>query len=106
MSKRILMVLTNHASVEGTSISTGYYLPEAAHPYARFKKAGFMVDFGSPKGGMTTITPDSIDLNDEENKAFHDNADIRSLTENSKPLSDFNGADYDVVFFVGGFGVM
>lgn len=30
---------------------TGWYLPEVAHPYFEFRKAGFDVDFASPKGG-------------------------------------------------------
>jgi len=105
-SKKVLMVLTNHAKIEGTDKDTGYYLPEAAHPYTRFIKAGFEVHWASPSGGMTTLTPASIDLNDEENKAFYEDASIRSQTENTKPLSEFNGSDYDIVFFVGGFGTM
>lgn len=35
---RVLMVLSNHAAIEGTDISTGWYLPECAHPYNRFSK--------------------------------------------------------------------
>lgn len=67
-AKKVLMVLTNHAQIEGTDITTGYYLPEAAHPYSRFKRAGFDVLWASPNGGKTVITPASIDLNDEENR--------------------------------------
>eukprot|EP01033_Poteriospumella_lacustris_P021821 gene21821-16283_t len=38
MTKRVLMVLTNHGEVDGTEVKTGWYLPECAHPYARFAK--------------------------------------------------------------------
>lgn len=141
-AKKVLMVLTNHSQIAGTDIATGYYLPEAAHPYMRFKKAGFEVQWASPSGGNTVITPASIDLNDEENKvmyttvalfaafhcfasplpqyplptpgsllcrepqAFFEDAALRADTENTKPLSEFRGDDFDIVFFVGGFGVM
>lgn len=64
------MVLTNHSKIEGTDIDTGFYLPEASHPYFRFKSAGYEIQFSSPRGGNTVITPASIDLNDEENKVY------------------------------------
>jgi len=38
--------------------------------------------------------------------AFWNNEATRKLTENTPALSAFNGASFDCVFFVGGFGVM
>jgi hypothetical protein len=38
--------------------------------------------------------------------AFWKNEATRSLTMNTPALSSFNGASFDCVFFVGGFGVM
>lgn len=105
-AKRVLMVLTNHSKIEGTDIATGFFLPEAAHPYYRFKKAGFDIQFASPTGGSTTVAPSSINLEDAENKAFYEDPDIRAQTENTKPLAEFNGNDFDIVFYVGGFGTM
>lgn len=89
-----------------TSNEKGFYLPEIAHPYFRFIAAGFDVDICSIEGGLPTVTPASIDLNDIENKRFFETPAIKSLTENTKPLSAFNTADYDAIFFVGGYGVM
>lgn len=103
---KCLMVLTNHGKVEGTDVDTGYYLPEVAHPYYRFKEAGFEVQFASPSGGATTITPASIDLDDAQNKAFYEDAELRAQADNTKACAEFNGSDFDVVFFVGGFGTM
>jgi putative intracellular protease/amidase len=40
---KILAVLTSHEK--------GYYLPEIAHPYSRFIKAGFEVTICSIEGG-------------------------------------------------------
>jgi putative intracellular protease/amidase len=104
--KKVLLVLTSHAKIDGTEIATGWYLPELSHPYFRFKKEGYLIDFASINGGTTTVSPSSLDMNDEENKLFWENPETRSLTENTKSLSEFDGKSYDVVFFVGGFGTM
>ena len=48
---RVLTVVTSHADLGKTGKKTGWYLPEVAHPYDVFTKAGFEVDFMSPKGG-------------------------------------------------------
>jgi putative intracellular protease/amidase len=82
------------------------YLPECAHPYFRFARAGFSVEFASPHGGLTHVSTSSLDLSDAENKEFWENPALRSLTENTKPLSECSASDYDIIFFVGGFGVM
>mmetsp|Transcript_9312 Transcript_9312/g.14027 ORF Transcript_9312/g.14027 Transcript_9312/m.14027 type:complete len:231 (+) Transcript_9312:77-769(+) len=106
MTKSVLLVLTNHGVVEGTDVATGWYLPECAHPYFRFKDANYDISFCSVSGGDTTVSPSSLDMTDEENKSFWENAETKSLTENTKPLSDFDGSKFDCVFFVGGFGTM
>jgi len=95
---KVLCVLTSHEK--------GFYLPEIAHPFFRFKKAGFDIKLCSINGGHPTLTPASIDLTDEENKAFYENKAIKSLTEDTLPLSSFSASDFDMVFFVGGFGTM
>ena len=38
-NKHILMVLTSHFKLGDTETETGWYLPEAAHPYHVFKDA-------------------------------------------------------------------
>jgi len=105
MPKRVLMVLTNHGTIEGTDKSTGWYLPEAAHPYARFHKAGYHIEFASIKGGACPVTPSSVDLNDQENREFWEGSG-KGFTENTKVLSTVKPLDYDLIFFVGGFGTM
>lgn len=104
--KSILMVLTNHGVIEGTDTPTGWYLPEMAHPFFKFKGAGFHIDVCSVAGGDTTCTPASIDLSDEQNKQFWETPELRALTQDTAPLSSFEAAKYACVFFVGGFGTM
>lgn len=103
-AKKVLMVLTSHAAADDKA--TGWYLPECAHPYFRFKKAGMEISFASIDGGNTTVSPSSLDMTDVENKEFWENPETKGLTQNTSKLSDFKGSDFDIVFFVGGFGVM
>ena len=100
------MVLTNHGIVDGTEAVTGWYLPEMAHPFFKFKGAGFHVDVCSVNGGDTTCTPASIDLSDEQNKQFYETPELIALTKGTASLSSYDSSKYDCVFFVGGFGTM
>lgn len=59
----------------------GWYLPEMAHPYFKFKSAGFNIDVCSVMGGATTCSPASIDLSDAENQLFWETAETKALTE-------------------------
>jgi len=106
MTKRILMVLTSIGQIPGTERKCGWFLPELAHPYLRFIKAGYVVEICSINGGVAPISPDSIDLKDTENKEFWEHPTTRALTENTRSLASYSGADFDCVFFVGGLGVM
>eukprot|EP00607_Mallomonas_marina_P005556 CAMPEP_0182427392 /NCGR_PEP_ID=MMETSP1167-20130531/17139_1 /TAXON_ID=2988 /ORGANISM="Mallomonas Sp, Strain CCMP3275" /LENGTH=229 /DNA_ID=CAMNT_0024609595 /DNA_START=63 /DNA_END=752 /DNA_ORIENTATION=- len=96
--KKVLCVLTSH--------EVGWYLPELAHPYLRFVKAGCLTEICSIAGGAAPIAEASIDLNDAENKEFYENPEMMKLTLETRPLEEYNGAEYDCVFFVGGSGTM
>jgi putative intracellular protease/amidase len=60
MTKKILFALTNHDQLGNTGKKTGWYLPEVAHPYHVFTKAGYEVEFVSPNGGKTPIDEGSL----------------------------------------------
>ncbi|CAH1778074.1 unnamed protein product, partial [Owenia fusiformis] len=104
--KSILVVLTSNDKLGNTGKPSGWYLPELAHPYFAFKSAGLKIQLASPKGGEAPLDPGSINLDDAENKLFWETAETKSLTQNTKKLSDCRSADYDAIFFVGGFGTM
>lgn len=104
---KALIVLTNHGVVKGTNKPTGWWLPECTHPFFVFKNAGYDVEFASINGGSCPVSPDSLKLMDDiENEQFWQNAETRSLTENTKVLSNCDADAYDIVFFAGGFGTM
>lgn len=105
-SKRILIVVTSNDAFGDTGKKTGYYLPEVSHPLARFKEAGFAVDFMSPKGGKAPVDPSSVDRKDADNVALLDDPEVMARLERTLSPSDVNLETYDAVLFAGGMGTM
>lgn len=102
--KKVLIVLTSHDTLGNTDKETGFYLPEVTHPYEVFVRAGFMIDFVSPKGGKAPMT--GIDLQDPLNKAFLDNPDKVAQVENTLNPTQVDPTQYDAIFYAGGHGTM
>ena len=102
--KKILFVLTSHDRKGNTGVATGYYLPEAAHPWAILKTQGFEVEFVSPKGGKPPMegaeTDDPICL-----KFLSDPVVTKQLANTFTP-SQIVAKDYAAILFVGGHGAM
>lgn len=101
---KILIVLTSHNQLGTTGRATGFYLPEAAHPYAQFAAAGYEVDFVSPKGGEPPM--DGVDRSDPIQQAFLDNAAVMAKVRSTLRPEQVDPRDYDVIFYAGGHGVM
>merc|ERR1711991_635059 len=77
----VLMVFTSNDQLGDTETKTGWYLPEAAHPYYEFVKAGFEIEFGSPAGGNPPLDADSIEAtkDDEECVSFLNDEALQTL---------------------------
>jgi putative intracellular protease/amidase len=104
MTNKILFALTSHNQKGNTGQHTGFYLPEAAHPWAVLKAAGFKIDFVSPKGGKPPM--DGVDLNDAISRDFMEDPQITRKIEKTARPSDLDFRDYAAIFFVGGHGAM
>jgi putative intracellular protease/amidase len=99
MTKRILIALTSHDDLGGVE-KTGYYVPEAAHPWEIFRRAGFEVDVASVRGGQPP--QDGFDPEDPAQTAF-----LAALgRQDTEPLADVDPARYDAVLYAGGHGTM
>ncbi|MCR6112444.1 type 1 glutamine amidotransferase domain-containing protein [Bacillus sp. A301a_S52] len=99
MTKKILMVLTSHSTINDQA--TGLWLEEYAAPYATFVKHGFDVTVTSIDGGQVPLDPNS--LPDEEKFEWQE---AQSKLSNTEKLSDKHISGFDAVFIPGGHGTV
>jgi putative intracellular protease/amidase len=104
--KRVLIVLTSHATLGDTGKPTRYSLCEIAQPFFVFEKAGYQVELASIKGGEPSVIETSVNLNDTYNKRFLERADILSSLRDTSRLADLRAGSYQAIFFAGGHGAM
>ena len=109
-SPRVLLVLTNTATIGDSDKPTGFFLSEASHPWAVFTEAGYTVTLASPKGGSAPIDPRSLKDIDDHGRAFLDayarDEGGRRVVPNTVAIGSVDAARYKAVFFAGGHGTM
>ncbi|MDX8045907.1 type 1 glutamine amidotransferase domain-containing protein [Gracilibacillus sp. S3-1-1] len=98
MSKRVLMVVTNHTTITDDH-KTGLWLEEFAVPYLVFKEKGYKVTVTSIEGGEVALDPNSIEDHAEWKAAEEELTSTVKLTKEHA-----NG--YDAIFLPGGHGTM
>ncbi|KAJ6599119.1 class I glutamine amidotransferase-like protein, partial [Mycena vulgaris] len=100
----ILFVFTS-VSTTLTGANTGWYLPEAAHPYYVLAPH-VTIDFASPAGPNPPVDEGSVQMfaEDEECIKFLADETVKSKLATAKKLSDVSAKDYDAIFYVGGHG--
>ncbi len=104
MKKKILFVVTSHDKKGSTGEDTGYYLGEVSHPWEVLYKAGYEIDFVSPKGGTPPV--DGFDLKDPVNNEFWENKEYKNKIDHSLTPSQVNPKEYSTIFYAGGHGAM
>lgn len=103
---RILFVLTSHDRLGDTGKSTGAFLSEVAHPYDVLTRAGYAVDFVSPRGGEVPFDPGSLQEPDDISRHFWEDEAIRARLRDTATPEVLAAEDYDGVFYAGGHGTM
>ncbi|KAH9904231.1 class I glutamine amidotransferase-like protein [Epithele typhae] len=101
MVKRILFVLSS-ADRTLTGSQTGWYLPEAAHPYYVLAPK-YEIDFAAPKGPNPPVDESSVEGYPDDRGFLTDPA-VAKLLSTAKLLSEVSAANYDAIFYVGGQG--
>jgi len=103
---KILMVLTSHDQLGNTGRKTGFWLEELAAPYFVFRDAGVDVTLASPKGGQPPLDPKSNEPNfqTDDTRRFELDASATRALASTVKLSGIDQADFDSVFFPGGYG--
>ena len=101
---KILIIVTNHATLGSTEQANGTYAPELTHALEHLLAAGFDYDIASIKGGAVPLYGEEI--TDGVNERLLDNADLQTRLNNSIPVSQLNSDEYVAVFYPGGFGLL
>lgn len=99
---KILIALTSHGQLGTTGRTTGFYVPEVAHPYDVFTAGGYEVDYVSVAGGEPPR--DGVKPGDDRIVAFLE--DQRERLASTPTPAQVKAADYDAVLFAGGHGTM
>lgn len=102
--KKILFALTSHDRKGSTGQPTGFYVPEAAHPWAILSAQGFDIDFVSPQGGRPPM--DGVDGADQISRDFLASSEVAAKLENTHTAATLRAEDYTGILFVGGHGTM
>lgn len=104
MTKRILIIVSNTGIIGPRNRRTGIFLPEVAHPYAEFDRAGYQIDFASLTGDGPFL--DALNLADDpDNLAFLVGAGWAAMQKGRK-LADVDASGYDAIFVPGGLAPM
>jgi putative intracellular protease/amidase len=104
MKKRILIIVSNANAIGPRNRRTGNFLPEVAHPYAEFEKAGYQIDFASLSGDAPFL--DALNLADDpDNLKFLTGKGWEHMQKAVK-LSTVDVSTYDAVFVPGGLAPM
>ncbi|MGC3972360.1 MAG: type 1 glutamine amidotransferase domain-containing protein [Pirellulales bacterium] len=104
MSKKILIIVSNAFAIGPRGRRTGNFLPEVAHPYAEFVRAGYQIDFASLTGDVPFL--DALNLaGDPDNLAFLVGRGWADMQQ-AKPLAEVDVGPYDAIFMPGGLAPM
>ena len=103
--KKILIPVTNHATLGTTDQANGTFSPEITHAIHVFTQHGFDYDIASIKGGQVPVYGTDIE-GDEVNQQVLAIEDFKNRTNSSLPVSELNIDDYDAIFYPGGFGLL
>jgi putative intracellular protease/amidase len=100
-----LCIATNHGTLD-VGVATGVYASELTVPYYEFLDAGMRVDLASPLGGTIPVEPLSMKepLRTAADDRMLGDADFRARLAGSLAVTDIDFADYDLIYFAGGWG--
>jgi putative intracellular protease/amidase len=104
LPQRVLLALTSQDHLGDHGGPTGYYLPEAAHPWKVFTEAGYQVDFVSIAGGKPPMI--GHDPADEVQNAFLADAAMQQKLLTTPTPAEVKAGDFAAVLYVGGHGTM
>jgi putative intracellular protease/amidase len=106
IAMKVLIVCTNHDTYPAKTSKTGLWLNELTHFYDLMAKRRIFMDFVSPLGGNVPVDERSLDLKDECNARYWEDAAFRQKLQSSLKPSDVDPGGYRLIYFAGGHGAM
>ncbi|MCV6589017.1 MAG: type 1 glutamine amidotransferase domain-containing protein [Marinobacterium sp.] len=103
--KTVLIPVTSHATLGSTDQANGTYAPELTHVVAQLDAAGVAYRIASIEGGAAPLYGTDMD-GDSVNDAVLANEQFQAQINDTLPLAQVKGADYDAIFYPGGFGLL
>jgi putative intracellular protease/amidase len=103
--KKILIPVTNHATLGTTEQANGTYSPELTHAINAFIAVGFEYEITSIQGGSAPIYGTDIE-GDSVNETILKNQEFQNKMNNTQLISELNIDDYDAIYYPGGFGLL
>lgn len=104
LGQRVVFFVSNTHFYEGSTYGTGNSFSEIVNAYDEFVKAGYAVDFVSPKGGAVSLA--YINTSDTLSKQYvYDPVFMHALQHTKKP-SEILASAYKAVYYVGGGSAM
>ena len=103
--KKILVVVTNHATLGNTDQANGTFAPELTHVLNELITAGYDYDIASIQGGKAPLYGTDME-GDTVNADILTNEGFLNRINNTIPVSQVNGEGYDAIFYPGGFGLL
>jgi len=106
MSNKALVILTSIDKYPDIDKATGAWLGEVVHFVDVLERAGYEIDYVSPRGGKSPIDPASLEMADDTDKEYYNNPDFRNKLDNTLSPERVNPGDYQIVYFAGGHGTV
>ena len=103
--KKVLIPVTNHATLGETDKANGTYAPELTHAVHVLMAHGIDYEIASIKGGKAPIYGTDIE-DDAVNSSVLGDEDFQNRINNTIPVSQLKIEDYDAIFYPGGFGLL
>lgn len=102
--KKILVLVTNHATLGAAQEKNGTFAPELTHALHEFLHADMAFDIASLEGGAAPLYGDDVD--DGINLEVLKDARVSAAISDTKRIDQLDPNDYGAVFYPGGFGVL
>ncbi|KNC65984.1 type 1 glutamine amidotransferase domain-containing protein [Pseudoalteromonas ardens] len=103
--KKVLIPVTNHATLGETDQANGTYAPELTHVVHVLKAQGIAFELASIGGGQVPLYGTETE-DDEVNRQMLEDPELQAKIANTLKASELNVSDYDAIFYPGGFGLL